>query len=140
MKAGAGRLLVAATLAATVGGCAMLHQNGCPKAGQRATAELVFGRSSDDAAHPSVSDAEFTKFLDQEVSPRFPDGLTVIDAQGRWSAPAGKAVHEQSKMVMIVLPGRADDRQKLDAVRDAYKLRYHQQSVMLMTHGDCVSF
>ena len=106
----------------------------------RATAELVFGRSSDNPAHPSVTEADFTHFLDEEVTPRFPDGLTVIDAQGRWSAPAGPAVHEQSKMVMIVLPGRADDRRKLDQVRDAYKRRYDQQSVLLMTHGDCVSF
>jgi hypothetical protein len=130
----------AALLAATLAGCAMTPQHGCAKAGMRATAELVFGRSSDDPAYPSVSEADFTRFLDQEVTPRFPDGLTVIDAQGRWAAPAGKAVHEQSKMVMIVLPGRADDRRKLDEVRDAYKSRYHQQSVLLMTHGDCVSF
>jgi hypothetical protein len=106
----------------------------------RATAELVFGRSSDNPAHPSVTEADFTRFLNDEVTPRFPDGLTVIDAQGRWSAPAGNAVNEQSKMVMIVLPGRGDDRRKLDAVRDAYKTRFHQQSVLLMTHGDCVSF
>jgi hypothetical protein len=112
----------------------------CPKDGQRATAELVFGRSSDDPAFPSVSESDFTSFLDEEVTPRFPDGLTVVDAQGRWSTPAGAAVHEQSKMVMIVLPGRADDHAKLDAVRDAYKKRYHQESVLLMTHGDCVSF
>ena len=106
----------------------------------RATAELVFGRSSDNTAHPSVTETDFTRFLDEEVTPRFPDGLTVIDAQGRWSAPAGQAVHEQSKMVMIVLPGRDDDRRKLDEVRAAYKTRYDQQSVLLMTHGDCVSF
>jgi hypothetical protein len=43
-------------------------------------------------------------------------------------------------MVMIVLPGRDDDRRKLDAVREAYKTRFRQQSVLLMTHGDCVSF
>jgi hypothetical protein len=43
-------------------------------------------------------------------------------------------------MVMIVLPGHRDDHQKLDAVREAYKQRFHQQSVLLMTHGDCVSF
>jgi hypothetical protein len=106
----------------------------------RATAELVFGRNSDDPAFSSVTEADFTRFLDKEVTPRFPDGLTVIDAQGRWSAPAGKAVQEQSKMVMIVLPGHADDRLKLDQVRAAYKARFHQQSVLLMTHGDCVSF
>jgi len=135
-----GGILTAGILAAALAGCAYLPQNGCPRSGQRATAELVFGRSSDDVTHPSVTDADFTQFLDEEVSPRFPDGLTVIDAQGRWASPAGKAVAEQSKMVMIVLPGHPDDARKLDALREAYKLRYHQQSVMLMTHGDCVSF
>jgi hypothetical protein len=137
---GAGGVLVGAVLAALLTGCAEVPTNGCPKAGQRATAELIFGRSSDDPAHPLVTEAEFSKFLNDEATPRFPDGLTVIDAQGRWRAPAGTAIREPSEMVMIVLPGHADDRQKLDALRDVYKRRYHQQSVLLMTHGDCVSF
>ena len=136
----AGGLLIGAALAALVAGCASAPTNGCPKAGQRATAELIFGRSSEDPAHPLVTEAEFSKFLNDEATPRFPDGLTVIDAQGRWRAPAGTAIHEPSEMVMIVLPGHPDDRQRLDALRDAYKRRYHQQSVLLMTHGDCVSF
>jgi hypothetical protein len=132
---------LAAILAiSALGGCATPERYGCAKAGMRGTAELVFGRSSDDPNHPRVTETDFTRFLDEEVTPRFPDGLTVIDAQGRWSAPAGNAVEEQSKMVMIVLPGHHDDRAKLDAVREAYKRRYHQQSVLLMTHGDCVSF
>jgi hypothetical protein len=120
--------------------CAELPGVSCPAAGKRATAELLFGQSTSDPHLPGVSDAEFTHFLDREVSPRFPDGLTVIDAQGRWTGPGGLSVHEPSKMVMIVLPGRADDARKLDAVREAYKTRYHQESVLLMTHGDCVSF
>jgi hypothetical protein len=132
-------LLAIAGASAALAGCET-PRYGCAKAGMRATAELVFGRSSDDPDHRSVTEADFTRFLDEEVTPRFPDGLTVIDAQGRWSAPAGAAIHEQSKMVMIVLPGRPDDHAKLNAVRDAYKARYHQQSVLLLTRGDCVSF
>ena len=54
--------------------------------------------------------------------------------------PAGSMIREPAKLVMIVLPGARDDSSKLDAVRAAYKLRFHQQSVLLMTHGDCVSF
>ena len=45
-----------------------------------------------------------------------------------------------AKLVMIVLPGDKDDSTKLQAVRLAYVKRFHQQSVLLMTHGDCVSF
>jgi len=132
-------------VAAIVGGCLVLSgcetpRYGCPSTRMRATAELVFGRSSDDPDHRSVTEADFIRFLDEEVTPRFPDGLTVVDAQGRWSAPAGSAVHRPSKMVMVVLRGRADDHRRLDAVREAYKRRYHQQSVLLLTRGDCVSF
>jgi hypothetical protein len=111
----------------------------CDNGGFKATAELVFSRVSDDGSD-GVSEADFSKFLDAEVSPRFPEGLTVVDAEGRWTPPAGSMIREPAKMVMIVLPGRSDDGKKLEAVRVAYKTKYHQQSVLLMTHGDCVSF
>jgi hypothetical protein len=42
--------------------------------------------------------------------------------------------------VVIVLPGGADDSRKLQAVRVAYKTRFHQPSALLLTHGDCISF
>lgn len=126
-------------LAAMLNGCVAIDRLSCPKGGRRATAELVFGRVSSDGTG-GVSEADFTDFLDKSVSPRFPDGLTVIDAEGRWKPPAGSSIHEPAKIVMIVLPGGLDDRAKLDAVRDDYKKRFHQQSVLSMTHGDCVSF
>jgi len=138
--------MLAVALAATLGGCVTHRvavvtppESACPDYGYRATAELVFGRVSDNGA-PGVSEADFSKFLDIEVSPRFPRGLTVIDAEGGWTPPAGSMIREPAKLVMIVLPGDHDDRAKLDAVRGAYKARFHQQSVLLMTHGDCVSF
>jgi hypothetical protein len=111
----------------------------CPNGGYRQTAELVFGRVSSDGK-AGVSEVEFAKFLDGEVSPRFPQGMTVIDAEGRWTPPAGSMIRTPAKMVMIILPGNADDAKKLDAVRVAYKTRFHQPSALLMTTGDCTSF
>ena len=131
--------IVGAALAAVLSGCALTDRLSCPNGGRRATAELVFGRVSSDGTG-GVSEAQFADFLDKEVSPRFPDGLTVIDAEGRWKPPAGSSIREPAKIVDIVLPGHLDDRGKLDAVRSGYKARFHQQSVLLMTHGDCVSF
>ena len=109
----------------------------CAVAGQHPTAELVFGRVSE--GEPGVSEAQFAKFLQQEVSRRFPDGLTVVDAQGRWLPPAGGAIHGPSKTVMIVLRGGSDDRDKLEAVRAAYTQRFHQPSALLLTDQSCVS-
>ncbi|HZC15432.1 MAG TPA: DUF3574 domain-containing protein [Caulobacteraceae bacterium] len=111
----------------------------CPDGGLKATAELVFGRVAEDGSG-GVSEAEFARFLAGEVSPRFPEGLTVIDAEGRWEPPAGAMIREPAKLVMIVLPGAKDDRRKLEAVRLAYLKRFRQPSALLMTHGDCVSF
>src|SRR5579862_6545413 len=103
----------------------------CPNGGYRQTAELVFGRVSGDGKG-GVSEVEFAKFLDGEVSPRFPQGMTVIDAEGRWTPPPGSMIRSPAKMVMIILPGKADDAKKLDAVRVAYKTRFHQPSALLM--------
>ncbi|HEY0437853.1 MAG TPA: DUF3574 domain-containing protein, partial [Phenylobacterium sp.] len=46
------------------------------------TAQLFFGRNI--AGQPEVSEADFRKFVDEELTPRFPDGLTVLDGGGQW--------------------------------------------------------
>jgi hypothetical protein len=109
----------------------------CLAASEKPTAELLFGRVAGGA--PSVSEQEFRRFIVREVSPRFPDGLTVMNANGRWAPPAGSAIGERPKLVMIVLHGAADDQAKLAAIRAAYVAQYHQQSVLLPTGPGCVS-
>jgi hypothetical protein len=103
------------------------------------TAELMFGR---DIGHRiGVSEAAWAGFLAGEVTPRFPDGLTVVDAVGQWRDPdSGRIVREPSKLVVIVLPGKADDQARLDAVVRAYKRQFHQQSVGLVIQAGCVLF
>jgi broad specificity phosphatase PhoE len=110
----------------------------CPAGLQPArTAELFFGLEEGGRL---LSDAEWNGFLDAEVTPRFPDGLTVWDARGQWRPPNGKLTHEPSRVMLIVLTGRHDERARLAAVIGAYKTRFHQQSVLLVEHSDCASF
>ena len=45
----------------------------------------------------SVSELEWQMFLRDEVTKRFPDGLTVWEAEGQWRTPAGSIDHEQSR-------------------------------------------
>src|SRR5262252_4104804 len=102
------------------------------------TAQLFFGRNVGD--EPKVTEADFRRFMDEEVTPRFPDGLTVLDGGGQWRGPSDKLVREASKVVLVVLPkGRGAD-SKVEAVRNAYKTRFHQESVLLVTQASCVSF
>jgi hypothetical protein len=136
MKALGAVLLLALPLA----GCATAPPGPPCPAGQEhmRTAQLFFGRNI--AGQGSVSEAEFRKFVDEEMTPRFPDGLTVLDAGGQWRGDENRLIREASKVVLIVLPPRRGAGDRLQAVRAAYKARFHQDSVLLITQAACVSF
>jgi hypothetical protein len=102
------------------------------------TAELFFGRNVED--NGVVSDADWGQFVDAEVTPRFPDGLSANDVYGQWRSPKGAFEREQTKALFLVLTGTAAERQSLDLVREAYKQRFHQDSVMLVEQQACVAF
>jgi hypothetical protein len=102
------------------------------------TAQLFFGRNVGD--EPKVTEADFRRFMDEEVTPRFPDGLTVLDGGGQWRGDSNRLIREASKVVLIVLPKGRDAGGKIEAVRTAYKSRFHQDSVLLVTQASCVSF
>ena len=101
------------------------------------TAELFFGL---DDAGALISDTDFKAFIDSEVTPRFRAGLTVWDARGQWRNEAGATTREPAKVVLIVLSGQASERVRMAAVIGAYKLRFHQRSVLLTEHRECASF
>jgi hypothetical protein len=105
----------------------------------RMVAELLFGR--DIGRSIGVSESDWAGFVAREMTPRFPDGLTITDAVGERRDPdTGSTAEEPSKHVEIVLPGNADDEARLDAVVAAYKREFHQQSVGVIVRSACVSF
>jgi hypothetical protein len=111
----------------------------CPHGLHRAmTAELYFGRSMEHDGE--VSDADWREFVDTQVTPRFPDGLSVNDVYGQWRTPKGQFVREDSKALFLVLSGTPDESARIELVRGAYKVRFHQQSVMLVEQPACVAF
>jgi len=102
-----------------------------PPAKEMARTELFFG-----AGH--VGAAQWKAFLAREVTPRFPFGLTALEGTGQWRAPDGRIAAEKSR-VLLIWHGD-DEGTKIDAIRDAYKERFHQLSVMRVDGSDCVSF
>jgi hypothetical protein len=102
-------------------------------------AELIFGRSI--KGGDVVSEAAWRRFLDEEVTPRFPDGFTVIDGRGQWRGEGQtKIVKEASKVLVVAIPGEAERRARLAAVAEAYKRRFRQESVATLLTPSCVSF
>ena len=102
-------------------------------------AELMFGRRIGERI--GVSNAAWARFVDREITPRFPDGFTVIDATGQWRRQDGKRiVREPSKLVQIVLPGGDEDQRHLNEIGASYKERFRQQSVAIIVRPACVGF
>ena len=97
---------------------------------------LYFGLARPKGA---VSELEWQLFLRDEVTRRFPDGLTVWEAEGQWRTPAGSIDHEQSKVLLLVHPDTPAARQSVLALIETYRKTFEQQSVLWESSRVCVA-
>lgn len=143
-------------LAAALGGCVQSHRPAVAPA-TAATLQgdanhpgrtegwvdtkLYFGLGP--AGHPEqgISEQRWREFLDREVTPRFPSGLSVVDVYGQWLSK-GKSEPERlrSKMLIIDYPDSAENRARIDAIRAAWKRMTGDESVLKVTEPADVSF
>ena len=103
--------------------------------------ELYFGLGPADHPEQGVSEQKWREFLDREVTPRFPSGLSVVDVYGQWLSK-GKAEPERlrSKMLIILYADSAENRSKVEAIRVAWKQMTGDESVLRVTEPADVSF
>lgn len=107
---------------------------------------LYFGLGPARAPHRGVSASTWQEFLDREVTPRFPSGLSVEDLYGQWQAkptpghPASSPSRIRSKALLIVYPATPENIAAIDAIRSAWKQRTGDQSVLKVTTPVDVSF
>lgn len=99
---------------------------------------LYFGLSQQDGS--IISQQQWQHFVDAEISPRFPDGFTVLNGDGQWKDNQGKIAKEPSRVVIILHPALKEYTVKISELRQFYKQRYHQQSVLLTTQAASVEF
>jgi len=94
--------------------------------------ELYFG--TDKADGGKVSDADWDKFLETEVTPRFPDGFTVLDGFGQYKDNSGKIIKEKSRVLILLYPKRMrrENHEKIEQIRAAYVKLFQQESVLRM--------
>ena len=103
----------------------------------RTRIELYFGRNSGETV--GVSEEAWAAFLDTEITPRFPDGLSVIDIAGQWKDPAsGRIVREPGKLLVLIVHDGDAARPKLAGIVARYKDRHSQQSVLTTEAPVCV--
>jgi hypothetical protein len=102
---------------------------------------LYFGLGPADDAAKGVTEAGWREFLDKEVTPRFPAGLSVVDVYGQWQGERETAPERiRSKELIVDYPATAANAAKIEAIRVAWKKKTGDQSVMKVTLPASVSF
>jgi Protein of unknown function (DUF3574) len=91
--------------------------------------ELFFGSAKPGGA---VTEEEFNAFLDEVVTPLFPDGLTVVRAHGQFKGADGVTIKEDSYVLILLYPvdARKASSRNIDLIRTEYMERHRQESVL----------
>jgi hypothetical protein len=91
--------------------------------------ELFFGTAKPDGV---VTDEEFEAFVDEIVTPRFPDGLTLLEADGQFRGSDNVIIKEKSFVLVLLYPVETQrvSSRRIERIRAIYKERFQQQSVL----------
>ncbi|EIJ41118.1 Protein of unknown function (DUF3574) [Beggiatoa alba B18LD] len=100
--------------------------------------ELYFGLSIPTGG--TVSEEQWSQFVNEYVTPAFPDGLTMINGNGQYLMSNGEIAHEGSKVLILLHQNSAENSAKIEAIRTKYKALFAQESVMRVTTLTGVSF
>lgn len=86
-----------------------------------------------------IGPADWRTFLDEEVTPRFPDGLSVIDIYGQYRNQQGTIGRERSKLLVIVVFDAPAHVPRVQAIVDSFRRRHKQESVLRVERPICAS-
>ena len=101
--------------------------------------QLFFGLSRPKGG--VVSGRDWEAFVAREVSPRFPEGFSMIDGAGFWRDGASqKTISEKSKVVVRLHPASTEADQAIGAIVDAYKVKFEQDAVLRVDQPVCAKF
>lgn len=136
------RMAVALGAVSTLAACSGLPGREAPSCASGTAMqkhELYFGLTRPGGAR--IEEGQWRDFLATEVTPRFPEGLTVLDARGQWRDRRDGAVIRQPSRVLVLLhPETPEAAKALNGIRTAYRERFEQQSVLLVSAPVCGDF
>lgn len=100
--------------------------------------QLWFGLSRPDGQ--SISTQQWQSFVDQVITPAFPQGLSIVEARGQWLGNNGVRVSENSRGLLLIYPASKEKSQAIDHIRTRYQQLFAQDSVMRVDQPVCVAF
>ncbi|GLW46188.1 hypothetical protein Stsp02_18500 [Streptomyces sp. NBRC 14336] len=107
------------------------ESGGLPRRGAPYVETLLFFGTERPDGGPAVTDEQFMAFVDEEVTPGFPDGLTVRTSRGQWRNADGTIDKERSYELVLLYPvaaAQTGDR-KIEEIRRAYEKEFGQEAV-----------
>jgi Protein of unknown function (DUF3574) len=91
--------------------------------------DLYFGRNISGGGQ--VSESQFQTFVDSVITPNFPAGLTILDAQGQFQDSTGAVIKEPSKLVTLVLDDTLTNENSVNQIIRQYIQQFNQESVLV---------
>jgi hypothetical protein len=131
------RTLLALPLLATLVACGALHVAPCPSGQQAVVQELLYFGADKPAGRVNAED--WAQFLEEAVTPRFPDGLTAWPASGQWRSASSAIVHEPAYVLSLVHPASASTETAIQELVASYKARFQQEAVLRVRSEACMS-
>ena len=99
-----------------------------PGCAEHVQERLFFGL---DGPQGAIEDAEWEAFVERVVTPRFPAGLTILEATGQWQGRDKRVNRESSRVVEIIHADSRGAARRIAEIASEYKARYRQESVLI---------
>ncbi|MFZ3321440.1 MAG: DUF3574 domain-containing protein [Usitatibacter sp.] len=135
------RIPALVAVAAFLAGCATTSApppSRCAADEHEAISDLLYFGTSKPGG--SVSQKDWSDFLLDVVTPRFPKGFTAWQAQGQWKPERGETQREVSYVVSIAHPAGGGADADIRTVIEKYKGRFQQESVLRVSSLACISY
>ena len=87
----------------------------------------------------AVTPQEWEGFVRDEIAPRFPQGFSILEAQGQWRNADGSIAHEQTHVLQLLHPVDPHSEQSVGEIADRYKTRFEQEAVLRVRAAACMS-
>lgn len=119
-------------------GCGTMQEPTCRLGEQAAVTESIyFGTNKPGGV---VSAEEWATFVNESVTPAFPEGLTSWAASGQWRMAGGTIEREVSHVLQLTHDDSPQRNQAIRTIVDKYKRDFQQEAVLRVRSRTCIRF
>ena len=124
---------------------ALAQEPACPFTGQSAqlVVQLFFGQSFNRETGRSglISRRAWERFVADTITSALPRGFTLFAGSGQWQDPTTHVIsREPTEILVVAAPDSPAFRGAIAAIADAYRRRFDQRSVGIVSTPGCAAF